>query len=135
MEEKRLHQEKNKLKKVFKKSVKNLEYEEIKKHLEYLKEYDLKMKTDKYTKYYNELKPEIKVIIDLLYERETTTDKIKKLENINVMVFEIFEERILKKIEKHINNYVDKGLYKAKKELIQTKKDFIQNKRQRRQPQ
>ena len=110
-----LKKQKNSNKKQFKKAIKQKDYDMIQQCLKFVEKYDEMLESDsykqKYMKYYNQLPVDTKEIIRLRKD-------INELKQIDLQIMEIFEERLIKKMTKHLNQYTERRLIEMKKQLV-----------------
>ncbi len=119
-----LKKQKNINRKQFKKAIKNKDYDMIQQCLVFVKKYDEMVRTEKYEKYFNMMSNEVKEIINL-------RNHINELKDFDTSIYEIFEEKLIKRMSQHINRYTEKRLQEMKKALVEAQKQIILRKTRR----
>ena len=119
-----LKKQKNINRKQFKKAIKNKDYDMIQQCLVFVKKYDEMVRTEKYEKYFNMMSNEVKEIINL-------RNHINELKDFDTSIYEIFEEKLIKRMSQHINRYTEKRLGEMKKALVEAQKQIVLRKTRR----
>ncbi len=112
-----LKKQKNEMRKIFKKAIKQYDLDKIQQGLSFIEKYDEIVKSYKYEKYYNMLTPQIKEAIRV-------RDELAVMKEFDTRVYDIFEEKLMERMKSHIDKYNNKMLFKIKKDLTSTKKQI-----------
>lgn len=119
-----LKKEKNKMRKIYKKAIKQWNLNKIQECLAFIEKYDEIVKQYKYEKYYNMLSPQIK-------EALRVRDEMVALKDFDTKVYDTFSAQILSEIKKDMVKYNDKALHKMKKDMMGVKKQIKNRNRNR----
>ena len=104
-----LKKQKNEMRKIFKKAIKQWNLDKIQQGLSFIEKYDEIVKSYKYQKYYNMLTPQIK-------EALRVRDELAAIKEFDCRVYDTFEEKLMGRMKTHIDTYNNKMLFKIKKD-------------------